>query len=232
MKIAAPITAGCLVAVAIAIGAVAIPANAADGPVILGQSSHTSAGIKYYDTQFQGGGHVVTNLVNSINAKNAAQDKAIAKGTKGPKGDTGAVGPTGATGLPGPVGRTGAAGPSGLAGAYYSLAKYDVGDTNGGAIATVKCSAPTDVAISGGVQELGAAGAPDNNQANNVPVASSFPGHMDWSTNTPVAGSTDGWIIQFGTQTAAAPKYVDIYALCVPGATIPVNTTYAQSTDG
>src|ERR1700758_3930570 len=69
---------------------------------------------------------------------------------------------------------------NGLAGAYYSVAKYDAGDTNGGAIATVACKQATDVAISGGVQTLGVDGSqadPHNNGLNNnVPVSDSFPG--------------------------------------------------------
>lgn len=127
-------------------------------------------------------------------------------------------------------GKTGPQGPSGLAGAYYSVAKYDAGDTNGGAVATVACSSPTDVAISGGVQTLALG---SNGLKDNVPVSSSFPGRMDWTTNTPKPGDLSGWIVQFGGNSGATslgdPKYVDIYALCVPGADIPVDTTYSES---
>ncbi len=114
----------------------------------------------------------------------------------------------------------------GLDGAYYAVAKYDVGDTNGGAIATVACSNQTDVAISGGVQTLALG---DNGIGNNVPVSSSFPGRMDWDTNSPKAGRLDGWVVQFGTETGNAPKYVNIYALCVPGADISVVKTFSES---
>ena len=114
----------------------------------------------------------------------------------------------------------------GIQGAYYSVAKYDVGDTNGGAIATVACKNTTDVAISGGVQTLALG---DNGLNGNVPVSSSFPGRMDWGTNSPKPGRLDGWIVQFGTETGAAPKFVNIYALCVPRAHIPVKTTYTES---
>ena len=58
-----------------------------------------------------------------------------------------------------------------------------------------------------------------------MPVSSSFPGRMDWSTNTPIPGDLNGWIVQFGGDSSATslgnPAYVDIYALCVPGADIP-----------
>jgi hypothetical protein len=114
----------------------------------------------------------------------------------------------------------------GLDGAYYALAKYDVGDTNGGAVATVACSNQTDVAISGGVQTIALG---DNGIGNNVPVSSSFPGRMNWDTNSPRDGRLDGWIVQFGTETGNAPKYVNIYALCVPGADISVVKTYSES---
>lgn len=84
------------------------------------------------------------------------------------------------------------------------------------------CKAQTDVAISGGVRTIGLG-------TNGVPVSSSFPGRMDFTTNTPIAGRTDGWIVQFGTETGAAPHTVDIYALCLPGASIPVDTTFTES---
>jgi hypothetical protein len=121
-------------------------------------------------------------------------------------------------------------GATGLKGAYYSVAKYDVGDTDGGAIATVACKSASDVAISGGVQTLALG---TNGIGNNVPVSSSFPGRMDWSNNTPIPGELSGWIVQFGgnssTTSLGNPAYVDIYALCVPGADIPVDTTFTES---
>ena len=66
----------------------------------------------------------------------------------------------------------------------------------------------------------------------NTPVSSSFPGRMDWSTNTPKPGRLDGWIVQFGGNAGAAsdkaPEKVKVWALCVPGASIPVNQTFQQ----
>jgi len=152
------------------------------------------------------------------------------RGLAGSKGATGAQGAAGAPGATGPAGPAGPAGATGLTGAYYSVAKYNVGDTNGGAIATVACKSATDVAISGGVQTLALG---TNGIGNNVPVSSSFPGRMDWTTNTPIPGDLNGWIVQFGGNSSATslgnPAYVDIYALCVPGADIPVDTTYTES---
>ena len=90
-------------------------------------------------------------------------------------------GASGAKGEKGDKGDTGAAGDSYLHGAYYSVAYYDKGDTNGGAIATVACKAQTDTAISGGVST--------EDYHKTVPVGQTLPGRMDWDTNTPKAGA-------------------------------------------
>ena len=117
-----------------------------------------------------------------------------------------------------------------LTGAYYAVGYYDVGDTNAGAIATVACKVATDTAISGGTQVTGLdAGA----NSRNTPVSSSFPGRMNWTTNAPIADRLDGWIVQFGgnagTVSDKAPEKVKIWALCVPGVTLPVVETFVQS---
>jgi len=62
-----------------------------------------------------------------------------------------------------------------------------------------------------------------------VPVGQSFPGRMDWSTNTPKANRLDGWVVQFASQTGSAPEKVKVWALCVPGLSVPVEQTYTQS---
>jgi hypothetical protein len=145
-------------------------------------------------------------------------------GPAGPAGDVGPQGPkgdTGAAGAQGPKGDTGATGDSYLEGAYYSVASYDVGDTNGGALATAACKAQTDTAISGGVST--------DDYTKTVPVGQSFPGRMDWSTNTPKPGRLDGWIVQFASQNGSAPEKVKVWALCVPGLNVPVDQTYTES---
>jgi hypothetical protein len=112
-----------------------------------------------------------------------------------------------------------------LKGAYYSVAFYDVGDTNAGAIATVACKATTDVAISGGVQVT--------DFSRNTPVSSSFPGRMDWSANAPKPDRLDGWIVQFGGNAGATsdkdPLREKVWALCVPHADVTTEQTYTQS---
>lgn len=138
-------------------------------------------------------------------------------------GKDGKDGVDGRNGQDGKDGKDGKPGDSDLKGAYRAVAYYDVGDTNAGAIATVACKSQTDTAISGGVQVLGA----------NTPVSSSFPGRMDWTTNTPKAGRLDGWIIQFGGNAGPVsdkdPLTEKVWALCVPGLELPVITTFTQS---
>ena len=145
-------------------------------------------------------------------------------GANGAKGDTGPAGAQGPKGIAGPQGQQGPKGDKGdsyLDGAYYSVAYYDKGDTNGGAIATVACKAQTDTAISGGVST--------DDYMKTVPVGQSFPGRMNWDTNTPKPDRLDGWIVQFASQTGSAPEKVKVWALCVPGLHVPVNQTYTQS---
>jgi hypothetical protein len=106
----------------------------------------------------------------------------------------------------------------GTAGTVYRVAHYPNG-AGGTAVATVAC-ADTDaksekyVAIAGGVQVLNADG--DGNFANDnaVPVADSFPGRMDWSTNTPKADRLDGWIVRWGDDAKSAAQ-VNVWAVCM-----------------
>jgi hypothetical protein len=157
-----------------------------------------------------------------LNRLSVGTQHLVAKaGQPGAAGSHGVPGATGAKGDQGAKGDKGDTGDAYLAGAYYAVAHYDVGDTNGGAIASVACSSQTDTAISGGVS------VDDNTK--NVPVGQSFPGRMDWSTNTPKSGRLDGWIVQFASQTSAAPEKVKVWALCVPGLDVPVTTTFTQS---
>jgi hypothetical protein len=140
---------------------------------------------------------------------------------------TGEQGPKGEPGAPGPKGEPGAPGDSYLTGAYYSVAYYDNGNVNAGAISTVACKLETDTAISGGVSI--------DDYTKNTPVSQSFPGRMDWATNTPKPNRLDGWVIQFGGNAGAVsdkdPLKVKVWALCVPGLTLPVVETYTQSQD-
>ena len=169
----------------------------------------------------------IKNGAISLSDLSPAARKAL-KGQQGWKGDTGAAGPQGHAGAQGPKGDKG---DSGLTGAFYATAFYNAGNTNAGAIASVACDAEkTDyVAISGGVQVLGLG---EGANSRNTPVSSSFPGRMDWTTNAPKPGRLDGWIVQFGGNAGAisdkAPEKIKVWALCVPGASIPLNQTFQQ----
>jgi hypothetical protein len=169
----------------------------------------------------------IKNGVISASDLSSAARKAL-QGQKGPKGAQGQKGDTGATGAQGPKGDKG---DSGVTGAFYATAFYNAGNTNAGAIATVACDAEkTDyVAISGGVQVLGL---DEGANSRNTPVSSSFPGRMDWAAGAPKPGRLDGWIVQFGGNAGATsdkdPEKIKVWALCVPGASIPVNQTFQQ----
>ena len=169
----------------------------------------------------------IKNGAISLSDLSPAARKAL-KGQQGWKGDTGAAGPQGHAGAQGPKGDKG---DSGLTGAFYATAFYNAGNTNAGAIASVACDAEkTDyVAISGGVQVLGLG---EGANSRNTPVSSSFPGRMDWAAGAPKPDRLDGWIVQFGGNAGAtsdkAPEKIKVWALCVPGASIPVNQTFQQ----
>lgn len=169
--------------------------------------------------------------VSNLKRLTALETKTLTPGTNGA---TGSVGPKGADGAPGPVGPKGDKGDTGdavMAGSYYAIAYYNVGDTNGGAIASVGCKAETDTAISGGTST--------DDYTKTVAVGQSFPGRMDWDgadniagnadDNTPKPNRLDGWVVQFASQTAKAPEKVKVWALCVPGLSIPTSTMYTES---
>ncbi len=151
--------------------------------------------------------------VNGLNGKDGVN------GTNGHDGKDGKDGAQGERGQDGENGHDGRDGKDGVSGLYYVTAHYgtDVDNdptvgVNGGAIATVACKNPTDHAVAGGVQTLGIdGGAP-------AAVASSFPGRMDWTTNTPKPNRFDGWIVQFDAQRA--PVKADIWVTCATDTTI------------
>jgi hypothetical protein len=159
------------------------------------------------------------------------------QGSQGLQGLTGPTGPQGLQGLTGPTGTQGAQGAPGLNalnGAFYSVEQYPDGAGSGG-VATVACdpnsaaNSQNYVAISGGVQDM------DNNTdmstlTNTLPIAASFPGRMDWNTNTPLPNRLDGWIVQMANGNGI-DKPMSVWALCVPvanaGGSIPVHTNVA-----
>lgn len=203
----------------IALGAIAIALALAGG---------AWAGKRYIITS---SAQVKPHSLSYNNLSAAAQ--ARLRGARGPKGDTGDTGPAGPQGLKGetgPQGLPGPAGASGFAGAFYSVQDYS--ETVGvGAIATAACDPNSDsnsqnyVAITGGVQDTDSA--TDMTASDNqVAVAASFPGRMNWNTNTPKQYRLDGWIVQFA-HVGSQDDNLAVWALCVPvsdfGGSIPVH---------
>jgi hypothetical protein len=186
------------------------------------------------------GADIQNHSLNLADLGNGTMHTLESKGPRGPKGDTGLQGPKGDTGPQGdkgdkgdtgPQGPPGPHGPSGFDGAFYSVQTYT--ETIGvGAIATAACDPNDDansqkyVAISGGVQDADSATDMTSN-SDQVAVAASFPGRMDWNTDTPKTGRLDGWIVQFA-HVGQQDNNLAVWALCVPasdfGATVPVHT--------
>ncbi len=149
-------------------------------------------------------------------------------GVQGPKGDPGA---TGAQGSKGDTGATGATGAQGLRGAIgvsgYEVRtwRYSKDDANSdmgpgytgvgsGAIATVACS-PDKVALGGGYRFTSEGDSGFNSQAltDGSGVIASFPGRMDWNTNTVKPNDNSGWIVQVNDKVSLAD--MTLYVVCV-----------------
>jgi hypothetical protein len=137
-------------------------------------------------------------------------------GVPGPKGDTGA---TGASGARGPQG------PPGVSGYEVRTWRYSKDDANsdmgpgyvgvgGGAIATVACS-PGKVALGGGYRFTSEGDNGFNPQAlsDGSGVIASFPGRMDWNTNTVKPNDNSGWIVQVNDKVNLAD--MTLYVTCV-----------------
>ena len=170
----------------------------------------------------------------SHGARKALQGRKGSNGVAGPQGRVGAQGPkgdTGATGAQGPKGDQGAAGARGLQGSAgvsgyevrtWRYSKDDANSDSGpgyvgvgsGAIATVACS-PGKVALSGGYRFTSDHGAGFNSQAvtDGSGVIASFPGRMDWTTNTVKPNNNSGWIVQVNDKVNAAD--MTLYVICV-----------------
>ena len=142
----------------------------------------------------------------------------------GPQGSKGDPGVTGAKGDPGPPGARGPQGPAGTSGYEVRTWRYSKDDANSdsgpgyvgvgsGAIATVACS-PGKVALSGGYRFTSDGGSGFNAPAvsDGSGVVASFPGRMDWSTNTVKPNDNSGWIVQVNSKVNAAD--MTLYVVC------------------
>ena len=187
------------------------------------------------------GAFAANKMLTGANIKNGSigvvdlskSAKAALKGQPGEKGATGDKGETGAAGLQGPAGAAGANGAAGAQGpkgqdgvSGYEVRtwRYSKDNTNSdmgpgyvgvgsGAIATVACS-PGKVAIGGGYRFTSAGDNGFNSQAisDGSGVVASFPGRMDWNTNTVKPNDNSGWIVQVNSKVNAAD--MTLYVVC------------------
>jgi hypothetical protein len=142
-------------------------------------------------------------------------------GNLGAKGDLGPAGPQGPKGNAGPQGPKGSNGVSGYEVRTWRYSKDDDNSDMGpgyvgvgsGAIATVACS-DGKVAIGGGYRFTSEHDNGFNSQAlrDGSGVIASFPGRMDWNTNTVKPNNNTGWIVQVNDKVNAAD--MTLYVIC------------------
>jgi Collagen triple helix repeat (20 copies) len=174
--------------------------------------------------------YLVTSSSQIKNGTIAASDlsSAARKALKGQQGSKGNTGATGAQGPQGPKGDPGAQGPHGRAGVSgYEVKtwRYSKDDANSdmgpgyvgvgsGAIATVACS-PGKVALGGGYRFTSSGDNGFNSPAisDGSGVVASFPGRMDWDTNTVKPNNNTGWIVQVNNKVNLAD--MTMYVICV-----------------
>lgn len=155
-------------------------------------------------------------------AKAALKGDRGAQGAAGVQGAQGPAGPQGATGAKGEQGEKGEKGGfSGLVTRHYDYVKgADYPGAGSGGIATVACDddpvvSQTKVAIGGGVQFLNvgrSAGTLENAYVGETHITDSFPGRMDWATNTPKLNRLDGWIVRLNTTPSVDMR---VWVTCV-----------------
>ena len=174
--------------------------------------------------------YLVTSSSQIKNGTIAASDLSSAarkalKGQQGSKGDTGATGAQGPQGPKGDPGAQGPHGPAGVSGYEVKTWRYSKDDANSdmgpgyvgvgtGAIATVACS-PGKVALGGGYRFTSAGDNGFNSPAisDGSGVVASFPGRMDWDTNTVKPNNNTGWIVQVNNKVNLAD--MTMYVICV-----------------
>ena len=145
-------------------------------------------------------------------------------GPQGSKGDQGLQGPKGNTGPQGATGPQGPKGPAGVSGYEVQTWRYSKDDANsdmgpgyvgvgGGAIATAACSTGK-VALGGGYwfTSEGDNGFTSPALSDGSGVIASFPGRMDWNTNTVKPNNNSGWIVQVNDKVNLAD--MTVYVIC------------------
>ena len=200
--------------------------TAAAFAIVLAAASGAFAAHKYLITsssQIKPGTIKLANLSKATRLALAGKtlNGAPAATVQGPKGDTGVAGPQGPAG---PAGAAGAPGKPGISGYEVDTWRYSKDDANsdmgpgyvgvgGGAIATVACT-PGKVALGGGYWFTSEHDNGFNSQAvsDGSGVIASFPGRMDWSTNTVKPGDESGWIVQVNDKVNLAD--MTLYVIC------------------
>lgn len=105
-----------------------------------------------------------------------------------------------------------------LNGPIYRVAHYTNG-AGGTAVATVACADNDEksqkyIAIAGGTQIIDADGDQNFSNDETIAVSDSFPGRMDWTTNTPKPNRLDGWVVRWDDAAKSTQK-VNVWAVCV-----------------
>ncbi len=154
-------------------------------------------------------------------AKAALKGERGAQGPAGAQGAQGPVGPQGATGAKGDKGDKG--GFSGLVTRHYDYIKgADYPGAGPGGIATVACDddpavSQKMVAIGGGVQFLDVGrNKVETTYVGETHITDSFPGRMNWDTNTPKPNRLDGWIVRLNTTPSVD---MSVWVTCVDAPT-------------
>jgi hypothetical protein len=209
--------------------AVALSGTAVAGTKLITGNQIKNGTIKLADLHSS----VKTAIKGAASHTSGAQGPQGAQGPAGPQGAAGAKGDTGATGTPGPAGKDGKDGKDGISGLVTRHYDYIKGVTEpdypgagSGGIATVACDddpavSQTKVAIGGGVQFLNVGrnvGTLENPYVGDTHITDSFPGRMDWNTNTPKANRLDGWIVRLNTTPSVDMR---VWVTCVDAPPAP-----------
>jgi len=199
--------------------AVSSGATAAQHYIITSSSQIKNGTISLFD--------LTPNARKALTGKTGATGATGARGAQGPQGVQGPKGDpappaTPTPGLPGEKGDKGDKGVSGYEVRTWRYSKDDANSDSGpgyvgvgsGAIATVACSLDK-VAVGGGYRFTSDHGAGLNSQAvsDGSGVVASFPGRMDWSTNTVKPNNNTGWIVQVNDKVNLAD--MTMYVICV-----------------
>jgi hypothetical protein len=203
-----------VVAALVAVLAIASGATAAGKYLITSSSQVKDGAISLADLS--------PSVRKAVQAKSSNVGVQSVAGPQGAKGDTGAPGARGERGETGPQGAKGPAGTSGYEVKTWRYSKDDANSDSGpgyvgvgsGAIATVACS-PGKVAVGGGYRFTSDGGSGFNAPAvqDGSGVVASFPGRMDWNTNTVKPNDNSGWIVQVNSKVNAAD--MTLYVVCV-----------------